>query len=174
MSFVNIEIKARTANTNQIRKFLLQKDADYLGEDLQTDTYFHAAAGRLKLRQGNIENALIFYNRQNVAGPKQSDYDLFPVEKGQSLESLLTKALGVKIIVHKKREIYYIGNVKFHLDTIEGLGNFVEIEATNKTGLLAGELQEQCSYYMHQFAIKEEDLMMLSYSDLLADLINAV
>jgi len=72
------------------------------------------------------------------------------------------------VVVKKKREIYYIKNVKFHLDTLEGLGNFVEIEAGNKThSLTVEELHRQCEYYLKEFGIKEEDLIDQSYSDML-------
>ena len=78
--------------------------------------------------------------------------------------------MGIKVTVVKKREIYYIGNIKFHIDTLEGLGNFVEIEAGNKTADLPVEkLQEQCRFYMEEFGIKEEDLLANSYGDMLLE-----
>jgi adenylate cyclase class 2 len=118
MSHINIEIKARTNNTDQIRQFLLANGAEYTGIDRQTDTYFKTSTGRLKLREGNIENSLIYYNRQNISGLKQSDFDLLPVDNNGILILILTKAMGVKVVVKKTREIYYISNVKFHLDTL--------------------------------------------------------
>lgn len=170
MSFTNIEIKARTTKTEQIREFLLNEGAEYKGTDIQTDTYFNVPAGRLKLRQGNIENSLIYYNCENVTGLKQSDFELLPVENGETLKLILTKAMGVKIIVRKSREIYYIKNVKFHLDILDGIGRFVEIEATNmQNNLTIDELSEQCSFYMQEFAITEADLIPGSYSDMLLD-----
>ncbi|HKH59500.1 MAG TPA: class IV adenylate cyclase [Flavitalea sp.] len=168
MSHINIEIKARTTRADEIRKILLDKKAEYKGTDIQTDTYFNIASGRLKLRQGNIENSLIYYYRENVAGLKQSDFDLLPVDNGDALKSMLTKALGVKIEVKKSREIYYIENVKFHIDTLEGLGNFVEIEAGNMHGNLSVDaLREQCAFYMRDFGITDADLVPVSYSDML-------
>ncbi|MBC7829176.1 MAG: class IV adenylate cyclase [Chitinophagaceae bacterium] len=168
MSYINIEIKARTNRTEEIRKFLLEKGADYKGLDTQTDTYFNVLNGRLKLRQGNIENNLIFYTRDNLSGPRQSDFDLAEVKNSDVIRSILTKALGVKIIVTKKREIYFIGNIKFHLDTLDGLGEFVEIEATDKnTSLPVEKLHEQCHFYMTELGIEEKDLVPLSYSDIL-------
>jgi len=167
-SFINIEIKARTANATHIRQYLLHRGAEFRGIDLQTDTYFQVPHGRLKLRQGNIENNLIWYQRKDQAGPKQSDFILTPVQDAASLKQTLTNALGVKITVVKKREIYYIGNVKFHLDELEGLGTFVEVEAGNRTEDLPVEkLQEQCEYYRKAFGIREEDLLQYSYSDML-------
>mgnify|MGYP003553641289 CR=1 FL=1 len=76
MSFLNVEIKARCSNTSFIRNYLVSKNANLKGVDKQTDTYFNVQHGRLKLREGNIENNLIFYNRDNKAGPKNSHFKL--------------------------------------------------------------------------------------------------
>jgi len=171
MAFINIEIKARTERVEEIRQFLQGQDAEFKGVDEQTDTYFNVSNGRLKLRQGNIENNLIFYDRPDQPGPKQSDFDLVKIEDANKLKELLEKAIGVKVVVKKKREIYFIRNVKFHLDILEGLGNFVEVEAGNKThSLTVEELHQQCEYYLKEFGIKEEDLIDQSYSDMLLGL----
>ena len=155
MSFINIEIKARTSKAAEIRKYLLANNAECRGTDFQTDTYFNTVKGRLKLRQGNIENNLIYYERQNQAGPKQSDFSLVEVADAVGLKEMLTAAVGIKVAVEKQREIFFIDNVKFHLDTLEQLGNFVEIEASNKYAPLSPEqLKEQCNFYMQQFAIR--------------------
>ena len=170
MSFINVEIKAKTSRTNEIRKFLQEHHAEFKGVDEQTDTYFNVPNGRLKLRQGKIENNLIFYNRPNQTGPKESNFDLVKIEEGDALREMLSKAIGIKVIVRKRREIYYIENVKFHLDTLEDLGNFVEIEAGNKILPLSREkLHEQCAYYLKEFEIKDEDLIDISYSDMLLE-----
>ena len=170
MSFINIEIKARTTQAASIRQFLLDNKAEYKGTDLQTDTYFHIPNGRLKLRQGNIENNLIWYQRTNQAAAKQSDFLLTPVPDSDSLKQVLTNALGIKVTVVKKREIYFINNVKFHLDELDQLGSFVEIEASNKNDdIPVEELKKQCAYYQQAFNIKEEDLLQYSYSDMLLD-----
>jgi len=168
MSFINIEIKARTNNSQIIRQWLLDNNAEFKGIDEQSDTYFTVPHGRLKLREGNIENNLIYYERKNQAGPKQSDFNLLPVENPVALKNVLSAALGIKVIVIKKREIYYIDNVKFHIDQIEGLGHFVEIEAGNKSKDVPVEvLREQCDFYMHAFDVGDEDLIDVSYSDML-------
>lgn len=170
MSFINIEIKARTANADKIRQYLLNRGADFKGIDHQTDTYFNVSNGRLKLRQGNIETNLIWYQRNNQTGPKQSDFLLTPVADANTLKQTLANALGVKVAVVKKREIYFIGNVKFHIDELEDLGTFVEIEASNKTEDLPVEkLKEQCEYYRKAFEILDDDLLQNSYSDMLLD-----
>ena len=168
MSFLNVEIKAKCSDASFIRNYLLSGGADFKGVDEQTDTYFNVANGRLKLREGNIENNLIFYERTNQAGPKQSHFNLVKVEDAKGLKEVLTKSNGVKIVVHKKREIYYIDNVKFHIDEVPGLGSFIEIEAGNVTADLSqAQLKEQCDFYLKELGVKEEDLIELSYSDML-------
>lgn len=170
MAFINIEIKARTTRAAEIREWLLANNAEFRGTDTQTDTYFNTHNGRLKLREGNIENNLIYYERPNQAGPKQSNFNLVAVPDAGGLKDMLTAAIGIKVAVVKQREIYFISNVKFHLDTLQELGNFVEIEASNKYAPLTVEqLNEQCNYYLQQFHIAKEDLVEISYSDMLLE-----
>jgi len=166
----NIEIKASVEDHTFIRDFLLSRQAIFKGTDHQRDTYFKVPQGRLKLRQGNIENALIHYEREDKEGPKTSWVSLYPVINGSVLESLLEKALGIKTVVEKDREIYFIENVKFHLDSVQGLGHFVEIEAIDTDGSIGQEkLLRQCEYYLNTFRIKKEDLKTNSYSDMIHD-----
>lgn len=169
MAHINIEIKAKCFHPEKVEAFLLSNGARFVGLDHQKDTYFNVPSGRLKLRQGNIEKSLIFYHRSDQHGPKQSDFSLSPVTDGPAMERLLENALGVKVVVEKKRRIFYIGNVKFHLDQVPGLGSFVEIEAGNllDPSLTVARLQEQCSFYMKAFNLSEEDLVHNSYSDML-------
>ncbi|MBS1920941.1 MAG: class IV adenylate cyclase [Bacteroidetes bacterium] len=168
MPFINVEIKARCRNANVIRNYLQLHHAEYKGTDNQTDTYFNVIKGRLKLREGNIENNLIYYQRENKTGPKDSKFQLMKITDPVSLKEILIHAIGIKTIVQKNREIYFIKNVKFHIDIVPGLGNFVEIEAGNILADLSKEqLQEQCDYYLNEFGIQQEDLIAESYSDLL-------
>lgn len=168
MPHLNIEIKAKCTDPGFVRQWLLLQKAKFIGTDLQTDTYFNVTIGRLKLREGNIENNLIYYNRSNQPGPKKSNFQLVKVINPAELKEVLSKSCGIKMIVKKEREIYYIENVKFHIDVLEGLGSFVEIEAGN---ILADktepELLEQCNFYLKEFGIEEEDLIAESYSDML-------
>lgn len=168
MSHINFEIKARCDNHGKIREMLKSKKADFKGTDHQIDTYFKVNNGRLKLREGNIENHLIFYERENQAGPKQSNVILFENKPGSSLREILSKSLGILVVVDKKREIYFIENVKFHIDTVENLGTFMEIEAIDKLGNISKDkLQKQCQYYLNLFYISEDDLLSESYSDMI-------
>ena len=70
MSFLNVEIKAKCRDAGFIRDYLLSNGAEFKGIDEQTDTYFNVSVGRLKLREGNIENNLIYYERSDQPGPK--------------------------------------------------------------------------------------------------------
>ncbi len=170
MSFLNVEIKARCADPAAIRSYLLAHNAEFKGVDEQTDTYFNVPNGRLKLREGRIENNLIQYSRPNQAGPKNSDFKLVKVPDAAGLKTALTASLGIKVVVQKKREIYFIGNVKFHVDEVPALGSFMEIEAGNigtGAGIDQPALLQQCQYYMEQLGIRNEDLIQVSYSDML-------
>lgn len=169
MSHINIEIKAKCDHPEKVEAFLLSNDARFVGLDHQKDTYFNVPVGRLKLRQGNIENSLIFYHRPDQEGPKQSDFSLSKVTDGSATEQLLEKALGIKVVVEKNRKIFFIDNVKFHLDEVPGLGSFVEIEAGNLSdpAKTIEVLRDQCDYYMKAFDISEKDLIHHSYSDMI-------
>jgi predicted adenylyl cyclase CyaB len=167
MNLINVEIKANCVEADRVREILKHRKARFAGIDHQIDTYFRVTEGRLKLRQGNIENNLIAYRRPNHAGPKTSDVSIAPVTGGAQLRSVLETALGVLVTVDKQREIYYIDNVKFHVDQVEGLGEFIEIEACGEVGGDREALLGQCRGYMELFGIREEDLVDRSYSDLL-------
>jgi adenylate cyclase, class 2 len=170
MSYLNVEIKARCNQPKSVREYLLNHHAEHRGTDEQTDTYFNVQHGRLKLREGNIENNLIYYERTNQAGPKNSQFRLVKIEDAKGLKAALTSSIGIKVVVKKKREIYYINNVKFHIDEVPGLGSFMEIEAGNILADLSQEqLKEQCDFYMKELGILPSDLIEGSYSDLLLE-----
>jgi adenylate cyclase, class 2 len=168
MAILNIEFKAKTNDVLAAENILLQHNPIFIGEDHQIDTYFNVAAGRMKLREGNIENALIHYERENTAGSKSSKVLLYQHQPNENLKAILTKGLGIKAIVDKKRKIYFIGNVKFHFDTVQNLGTFIEVEAIDKDGSISKEkLQEQCDFYAAVLGVKQEDFMSVSYSDMI-------
>jgi adenylate cyclase, class 2 len=168
MSILNIEFKARTNNLSGLEALLKQQRPEFKGEDQQVDTYFNVEDGRLKLREGNIENALIHYEREDYAGAKSSHVLLYHHQPDKALKEILIRTLGVKAVVDKKRKIYFINNVKFHFDTVEGLGTFVEVEAIDKDGTIGKEkLQTQCEEYAALFGIADKDYCSVSYSDMI-------
>lgn len=192
MGFLSVEIKARCSNPARIRAILKAHKARLKGLDHQIDTYFCVPSGRsasrtgqgsalfaalvntpdlsgrLKLREGNIENALIYYTRDNQKNSKKCDATLFPCEKGTPLKRVLSKALGVLAVVDKMREIYFIKNAKFHIDRVKNLGSFVEIEIFDrKRNFGEVKLRKQCEFYQVLLEIQAKDLVADSYSDLM-------
>ena len=153
-----------------MEQLLQQKNPQYIGEDNQVDTYFNVVKGRLKFREGNIENALIYYDRVDAASAKQSDIILYKHSPDKALKHILTTVHGIKVVVAKRRKIYFIDNVKFHFDEVVGLGTFIEVEAIDNNGTSAIEdLQNQCAYYASFFKIQQSDYIQNSYSDLLLE-----
>lgn len=166
-----VEIKASTTRTAKQRNLLLAKGADFKGTDHQIDHYFNVPEGRLKLRSGSIEHSLIFYKRSDQAGPKESSVGLTKIntrELADSIASTLNQALGTWVKVDKQREIYFIDNVKFHLDVVAGLGSFIEIEAIGDSADQNSGLLKQCQHYIEYLGVQEEELIDVSYSDLLS------
>lgn len=168
MPILNIEFKAATNRLDELETLLKQYNPVFIGEDHQVDTYFNVNKNRLKLREGNIENALIHYERENTAGSKSSHVLLYQHQPDKTLKEILIKTLGIKAVVDKKRRIYFINNVKFHFDTVAGLGTFVEVEAIDKDGTIGKEkLQAQCDEYAALFNIETAEFCSHSYSDMI-------
>ena len=170
MKYKLIEIKAKYKNHNRLRAILKSKNAKFKGRYHQIDTYFKVNSGKLKLREENKENRLVYYRRENKEGPKQSNVIEFKFNPKLPIKEILTKSLGILVIVDKKREIYYIDNVKFHLDVVKNLGKFFEIEALDHRGNISKEkLIKQCKFFLDLFGIPKSDLISVSYSDLLLE-----
>ena len=170
MTHLNIEFKAKALDSAALEEKLLSLKPLFVGEDHQKDTYYDVSIGRLKLREGNIENALIWYQREDVGGAKQSDILLYKHSPDEALKKILLKLHGIKIVVDKIRKIYFVENVKFHFDRVEGLGTFIEVEAIDSTGEIGIEkLKEQCDFYINFFEIKQNDFMKQSYSDMVLE-----
>ncbi len=164
---LNVEIKSRVPSIIKIREILISQKAKPYGVDHQIDTYFEVPQGRLKVRQGNVENSLIYYERSDKAEARESDILLEKLDKSSNIKSILHKVLEPKIIIDKKREIFFIENVKFHIDDVEGLGRFIEIEAISEDSQFTKEyLEQQVIEYSELFNLKKKDFLNLSYSDL--------
>jgi predicted adenylyl cyclase CyaB len=169
MQLKNIEIKARCAQPARVEEYLVAHSAYFKGLDHQRDTYFNVQRGRMKLREGIIENALIHYDRVEGPGLKKSEILLYKVVGDTAtLRDILMRAFGVLKVVEKERSIYYIDHIKFHIDHIVGLGDFVEIEVIDETGTMNEDtLRSQCMHYMKELGIADKDLVAHSYSDML-------
>lgn len=173
MNIKNFEFKAKVDNLEHYEKKLLSLNPQFQGTDHQTDTYFKVRRGRLKLREGNIENSLINYFRENTATAKKSEVILYRHAPDKALKDILTLQLGIKIIVSKKRKIYFLSNVKFHFDEVENLGTYLEVEAIDsQEKFTAEELKKQCGKYFDFFGLHSGQLVNESYSDLIEALAN--
>lgn len=171
MKIRNFEFKAKVNDLEKYENKLLSLNPRFVGIDYQIDTYFNALQGRLKLREGNIENSLINYDRKNILGSKESQIILYQHEPNIGLKNILIKQLGVKIIVEKKRKIYFIENIKFHFDSVEKLGSFIEVEAIDsKEEFSIEELKKQCDTFFDFFELTTQNIIDKSYSDLMMDI----
>ena len=165
MKLLNFEFKARLRGATHARATLKRLRARFLGTDHQVDTYFRVSAGRLKVREGRLENALIFYQRTDRQRARRSTVELMLLPRRNSVRDILTRALGVLAVVDKRREIYFVGNVKIHLDRVRGLGTFIEVEAMTRTGDIS-KVRAQAARFQKDFAIAPADIVPQSYSDL--------
>lgn len=168
MSIKIFEFKARVDNAAIYEQKLLLLNPTYIGIDEQIDTYFNVSHGRLKLREGAIENALIQYTRENISDLKESSVVLYKHKPDNALKEILKLQFGIKAIVNKKRSIYFINNIKFHFDIVEGLGHFIEVEAIDDNNMfMIDDLKSQCDYYYNYFKLDKSYLVDKSYSDLI-------
>ena len=166
MKHLNFEFKARLNNEQQVREALKRLDARFIGTDHQIDTYFRVPSGRLKVREGRLENALIFYRRANVRRARQAAVEMMLLPRRNSLRAILARSLGTLAVVDKRREIYFVKNVKIHLDRVHRLGKFLEVEAISRTGDVK-KIRSQARQFQELFGITAKDIVAESYSDLI-------
>ena len=166
----NREFKAKVDQLKSYEQKLLNLNPTFKGIDHQKDTYYKVGNDKkLKLREGTIENALIYYERPEVADEKSATILLYKHQPDAQLKLILENLHGIDIIVEKERKIYFCDNIKIHLDKVKELGTFLEVEAIKdeNSRLTATELEEQCSKMRAYFSIQDSQLLAYSYSDLL-------
>lgn len=165
----NLEIKARVSAWGATRRAVQHLATRRVGMQIQTDTYFHCRHGRLKLREIVGRPAqLIWYERPDTSEPKTSRYYLIEIGDPETLRAALSAALGVRGAVKKRREIYLYRNVRIHLDHVEGLGEFLELEAVVEPQGCWDEADRLLADLMERLEIDPAALLQSSYSDLLA------
>jgi len=164
----NIEIKARARNFVEI-----QARADSLSDTPvevipQEDIFFNTPHGRLKLRVLSADKGqLIYYTRPDQEGPKRSDYHIFLTTDPGNLKHVLELAYGIRGVVRKTRYLYLIGQTRVHLDEVEGLGQFMELEVVMREGQSAAEGQAIAEGLMASLGVERSDLLEGAYMDLL-------
>jgi predicted adenylyl cyclase CyaB len=165
----NIEIKARIASLADIA-MLVEAFADEGPiEIFQDDTFFRCESGRLKLRSfGANDGELIFYRRANQNGPKESFYIRTPTSAPDTLREALSLAYGTGGRVIKHRTLFLVGRTRVHLDQVEGLGQFLELEVVLEEHE-AGEIGvSEAQSLMARLGISPSQLIDAAYVDLLA------
>jgi predicted adenylyl cyclase CyaB len=126
----NIELKAHDPRPARTLAACLRLDARDRGELRQRDTYFSVPHGALKLReQVPGRPHLIHYEREAAARPRESRYTIAEVDQADTLRTILGNALGIRVVVVKRRRVFIFDDVRIHLDVVEDLGSFVELEA---------------------------------------------
>jgi len=164
----NVEIKARVGDPEALRRRV--EAAAGASPDIleQTDTFFRAARGRLKLRQAaGAGGELIYYERADEGGPKESRFERVAVADPPALRSLLASALGVRGEVRKRRLVYRIGRTRIHLDRVAGLGEFLELEVEMAPDESPAAGVAEARGLMARFGIEESALVPQAYVDLL-------
>jgi predicted adenylyl cyclase CyaB len=125
----NVEIKARIGNVAAISRLVADTADGEADTFSQSDTYFQVGTGRLKLRESTDREAeLIYYQRPDECSPTESNYHRIPIMEPQQLRTLLAHALGIRGEVSKRRQVYRIGRTRVHLDKVQDLGDFLELE----------------------------------------------
>jgi predicted adenylyl cyclase CyaB len=160
----NIEIKLAVSDRAFIES-LVQPLADTGPELLvQEDIFFCTDQGRLKLRIINQEYAeLIHYHRPNIAGIRQSVYVRTPVSEPRVLQAILTDTMGQLGIVRKHRTLYLIGQTRVHLDEVEQLGSYLELEVVLEEGQAREEGERIASHLIEKLQLSQEPLIAESY-----------
>ncbi|SRR6056297_296307 len=164
----NIEIKARVDSLDRLES-RVRKVSDAPAQILaQDDTFFHCHTGRLKLRDfGNGRGELIAYRRADQAGPKTSQYRISASSDPEGLRATLSEALGVLGRVRKQRRVIMIGRTRVHLDRVEGLGDFMELEVVLDADESSDSGMQEAEALIDSLGIAPDDLIEGAYIDLL-------
>lgn len=165
----NIEIKARIDSVEAMWPLVADIADEGPVEIVHDDTFFPCTNGRLKLRAfSDDDGQLIFYQRPDSAGPKPSSYVISPTASPDTLRQCLTLAYGESGRVRKQRTLFIVGRTRVHLDKVEGLGDFLELEVV----LADGEADETGVSIAHELltklGISHHYLVEEAYVDLLA------
>jgi len=164
----NIEIKARVRNFDEIRRRAEDLSDSPVEVIPQEDTFFNTPHGRLKLRLLAEDRAqLIYYTRPDQEGPKRSDYHISHSSDPANLKRILQLAYGIRGVVRKTRYLYLVGQTRVHLDDVEGLGQFMELEVVMQEKQSDAEGQAIAEALMASLGVDMTDLLEGAYMDLL-------
>ena len=164
----NIEIKARVRNIEETRRRAEDLSDAPVEVIRQEDIFFNTPQGRLKLRLlAEGRGQLIYYTRPDQEGPKRSDYHISHTSDPLNLKRVLELAYGIRGVVRKTRYLYLVGQTRVHLDDVEGLGQFMELEVVMGEGQSDAEGQAIAEALMASLGVNKTDLLEGAYLDLL-------
>jgi len=164
----NVEIKARLRDPAATRRLVERAAGERAAELDQVDTFFRTPAGRLKLREATGQPPeLIWYERPDATGPKESHFEWAVVADAAAVRALLAAALGVRVEVRKHRSVCLVGRTRVHLDAVEGLGDYLELEVQLAPGESAEAGVREARELMGRFGVGEAELVAGAYADLL-------
>ncbi|RLS27323.1 MAG: CYTH domain-containing protein [Planctomycetota bacterium] len=164
----NIEIKAKIERIEALIPVIASL-ADTGPFDLpHHDTFFNCPSGKLKLRAFSANaGELIYYQRPELKGPKLSIYQISPTNSPDSLRNTLASAYGILGTVRKRRTLYLLGNTRFHLDHVDTLGDFLELEVVLSENQTASSGESFALELMAKIGVLPSQLISTSYLDLL-------
>jgi predicted adenylyl cyclase CyaB len=164
----NIEIKARIESVEALVPLAASIATESPVRIRQDDTFFPCATGRLKLRDfGDGTGELIYYRRADQQGPKESFYIRSATATPDALRESLSLAYGVVGRVRKERLLYLAGRTRIHLDRVEGLGDFLELEVVLAEGEPAEAGEREAGECMRALKVEPSQLIDVAYVDLL-------
>lgn len=165
----NVEIKARVADLAPIEQRAKAIATSGPTDITQDDTFFRCERGRLKLRRfADGTGQLIHYHRADEGGPKVSDYVIAPATDPDALHEALDRSNGVLGRVKKQRRLYLVGDTRIHLDQVEGLGPFVELEVVLRDGETEQQGRATAQRILRHLGIEPSQLVAGAYFDLLS------
>ena len=165
----NVEIKARAVDLSALAERAAAIADTGPVEIAQDDTFFRCAAGRLKLRAfPDGAGELIFYRRADASGPRECEYRIASVDAAGPLRIALGEALGVVGRVRKRRTLFLAGRTRIHLDRVEELGAFLELEVVLDEGEDAEHGMREAREMMERLGVRADQLVAGAYADMLA------
>jgi predicted adenylyl cyclase CyaB len=164
----NIEIKARIDSVDALLPLVREIADGDLTEIVQDDTFFFCPSGRLKLRAfSETAGELIFYQRPDSTGPKESFYVISPTASPNTLREVLSLAYGQCGRVRKHRTLFMVGRTRVHLDRVEELGDFLELEVVLSEHETTGSGVRIAHELLARLGISPRQLIEGAYIDLL-------
>ena len=165
----NIEIKARIPSVEAVAPKAAAVATEGPVDIVQDDTFFRCGNGRLKLRAFSAASGeLIFYRRPDQQGPKESFYLRSPTTEPDTLRESLTLAYGQSGRVRKHRTLFLAGRTRIHLDRVEGLGDFLELEVVLGDNEASDVGVREAKELMAALGVEPGQLIDGAYVDLLA------